>query len=92
MVIEHDLHNSNINSTAEAVFLQGTSKLMFDLVLHQLKELQLEYDLHLHIVHVSGKRMIAKGTDGLSRANHGEGVMLGRDIHWFIPLHLDPIE
>jgi hypothetical protein len=57
-----------------------------------LKELEMEYDLHLHIVHVSGKRMIAEGTDGLSRADHGEGVMLGRDIRCFIPLHLNPIE
>ncbi len=36
--------------------------------------------------------MIAEGTDGLSRADHGEGVMLGRDIRCFIPLHLNPIE
>jgi hypothetical protein len=35
--------------------------------------------------------MIAEGTDGLSQADHGEGLMLGRDIHFFIPLHLDPI-
>jgi hypothetical protein len=52
----------------------------------------LEYDLQLRIVHVSGKRMIAEGSDGLSRADHGEGVMLGRDIRFYIPLHLNPVE
>jgi hypothetical protein len=57
-----------------------------------LKELELDYNLHLHIVQVSGKRMIAEGTDGLSRADHGEGVMLGNDIRCYIPLHLNPIE
>jgi hypothetical protein len=36
--------------------------------------------------------MIAEGTDGLSSADHREGVMLGKDIHCYIPLHLNPIE
>jgi hypothetical protein len=27
----------------------------------------------------------------LSRADHGEGVILGKDIRFFIPLHLDPV-
>jgi hypothetical protein len=34
--------------------------------------------------------MIAQGTDGLSRANHSEGVMKGTDMKVFIPLHLSP--
>jgi hypothetical protein len=98
MVIKHDMRGSKIfiftdNSMAEAAFWKGTSKskLLFELVL-RLKELEMDYDLHLHIIHVSGKRMIAEGTDGLSCADHGEGVMLGRDICWYIPLHLNPIE
>jgi hypothetical protein len=55
------------NSTAKAAFWKGTSKsrLLFDLVL-QLKELELDYDLCLHIIHVSGEKMIAVGTDSLS--------------------------
>jgi hypothetical protein len=87
MIIKHDLHGSKIfiftdNLTAEAAFWKGTSKskLLFDLVL-QLKELEVKVDLHLHIVHLSGKQMITEGTNGLSRANHGEGVMLGRSSH-----------
>jgi hypothetical protein len=82
MVVEHKLRGSEIfiftnNSTAEAAFWKGTSKpeALFQLVL-RLKELELDFNLHLHIVGVRRKQMIAEGTDGLSRADHGEGVML----------------
>jgi hypothetical protein len=79
------------NSTAEAAFWKGisSSPLLFELVV-RLKELELEFDLTLHIVHVSGRRMIVEGTDGLSRADHGEGVMTGENIKNYIPLHLTP--
>ena len=78
---------------AKAAFWKGTSKskALFELVLC-LKELELEHNLQLHVVHVSGKCMIVEGTDGLLCADHGEGVMLGRDIRYYIPLHLNPIE
>ena len=46
----------------------------------------------LHIVHVSGKRMIAQGTDGLSRGDHSTGVMTGQSILDFVPLHLGAFE
>jgi hypothetical protein len=79
------------NTTAKAAFWKGTSKskTLFELVL-RLKRLEMEYGLILHVVHVSGKRMIAQGTDGLSRADHSEGVMKGKDMKTFIPLHLAP--
>jgi hypothetical protein len=44
------------------------------------------HGLSLHVIHVSGKRMIAQGTDGLSRADHSTGVMTGRDIANWVPL------
>ena len=94
-MVEHDLRGSEIfiftdNSTAEAAYWKGTScsEQLFELVL-RLKEL--EMFLQIHVVHISGKRMIVEGTDGLSWADHGEGVMLGKDIRTFIPLHLDPV-
>jgi hypothetical protein len=81
------------NSTAEAAYWKGTStsKELFKLVL-DLKKLELKCDMILHVIHVSGKRMIAQGTDGLSRADHSEGVMRGCPITDFVPLHLDPLE
>lgn len=81
------------NSTAEAAFSKGSSKSrkLFELVL-ALKELQTKHSLFLHIIHVSGKRMIAQGTDGLSRADKLTGVMAGRHMLEFVPLHLSAVE
>jgi hypothetical protein len=64
---------------------------LFDLVL-QLRELELEYDLILHVVHVAGKRMIRQGADSLSRAEYNVGVMKRIDIRYFVPLHLNALE
>jgi hypothetical protein len=41
---------------------------------------------------VSGTRMIAQGTDGLSRGDHSAGVMQGLPMTQFIPLHLSALE
>jgi hypothetical protein len=81
------------NTTAEAAFWKGTSKSrkLFELVL-RLRKLEMENDMIIHVVHVSGKRMIAQGTDGLSRADHLEGVMQGRSMMEYMPLHSDPLE
>jgi hypothetical protein len=94
----HDLSGSEMfmftdNSTAEAAFWKGTSKSrkLFELVL-RLKKLEQKYDIVLHVIHVSGKRMIAQGTDGLSRGDHSQGVMQGLPMTAFIPLHLDAFE
>jgi hypothetical protein len=81
------------NTTAEAAFWKGTlkSRKLFELVL-RLRKLEMENDMIIHVVHVSGKRMIAKGTDGLSRADHSMGVMQGRSMMEYMPLHSDPLE
>jgi hypothetical protein len=98
VVVSHSLQDLEIflfkdNSAAEAAFWKGTScsSKLFDLVL-RLNMLELKHRLILHVVHVSGQRMIAQGTNGLSQADHSEGVMKGRDIRGFIPLHLTPTE
>jgi hypothetical protein len=77
------------NTTAEGAYYKGNtpSRKLFELVL-ELKQLGMRAGLILHVVHVSGKRMIAQGTDGLSRGDHTGGVMQGRDMTDFIPLHL----
>lgn len=58
------------NSTAEAVFYKGSSKneLLFRLVL-RIHQLKMTYRCKIHFIHCSRKRMIAQGTDGLSRGN-----------------------
>jgi hypothetical protein len=89
----YEIYMFTDNSTAEAAFWKGTSvsPRLFELVL-RLKQLELERDIILHVIHISGKRMIAQGTDGLSRADHSQGVMQGKPIQDFVPLHLDPYE
>ena len=46
----------------------------------------MDCQLILHMVHISGKRMIAQGTDGCSRGVLMEGVMAGRDMLSYIEL------
>jgi hypothetical protein len=81
------------NTTAEAAFWKGSSKSqkLFDLVL-RLKALEIEADLIIHVVHVAGKRMIAQGTDGLSRGDKSTGVMQRVSMEKFVPLHLSALE
>jgi len=77
------------NSTAEGAFWKGnsSSRKLFELVL-RLKKLEWDFGLMVHVIHVSGKRMIAQGTDGLSRADFTEGVMAGHPMGNYVPLHL----
>jgi len=77
------------NSTAEAAFWKGTSKSrkLLDLAL-RLRKLEMTTGMILHIIHVSGKRMIAQGTDGLSRGDHSTGAMAGQSLTAFTPLQL----
>jgi hypothetical protein len=93
LVKEHKLGGSEIfiftdNDTSEAAFWKGTSSspLLFDLVL-RLRKLEMDSHLILHVVQVSGKRMIDQATDGLSRADHSQGAVTGRDIRHWVPLN-----
>ena len=56
------------NSTVEGAVAKGNSpgKRLHDLVT-KLRFLQMKYYFDLFVIHVSGKRMIQQGTDGLSR-------------------------
>jgi hypothetical protein len=66
------------NSIAKSCFYQGglSSKLLHELILH-LRNAELKYGFSLHDVHVAGTRMIAQGTDGLSRGLMLEGIVQG---------------
>jgi hypothetical protein len=44
------------------------------------------------VSHVSGERMKAQGTDGVSRGQLKEGVSVGKDMLSFIPFHLSAME
>ena len=77
------------NSTAESVFHKGgsTSPKLHELVV-RLRLAELDYGFTLYVVHVAGTRMIAQGTDGLSRGSFLEGVVAGGQMLSFIDLSL----
>jgi hypothetical protein len=81
------------NMTTEAAFWKGSSqsRKLFELVL-RLRKLEMEHDMIIHVVHISGRRMIEQGSGGLSRADHSEGVMQGNPMVDYVPLHLEPME
>ena len=81
------------NTTAKAAFWKGSfkSRKLFELVL-RLKTLEVDADLIIHVVYVAGKRMIAQGTDGLSRGDKSTGLMQRVSMEAFVPLHLSALE
>jgi hypothetical protein len=82
------------NSTAESCFHKKGSSLsraLHDPVV-KLKRLELEVGFSLFVVHVAGTRIIAQGTDGLSRGVLLEGVMIGNDMLHFVPLAQGAVE
>ena len=81
------------NSTAESCFFWrgSSSKLLHKLVL-RLRKAKLEHKFALHVVHVAETRMIAQGTNGLSRGIFLEGVMGEEDMLSFVDLVLAAIE
>jgi len=75
------------NSTAEGCFYRGNSKSrhLHALVL-SLRTMEMMYGMTIHVIHISGKRMIAEGTDGCSHGSLMEGVMAGADMLTFVNL------
>ena len=85
------LNNSTIvmatdNSTVESALYKGnsSSQKLYDLVI-RFRALELKSGSKFMVTHVSGKRMMAQGTDGLSRDQMREGVSLGRAMNDFCP-------
>jgi hypothetical protein len=98
-VVRHKLAGSEIfiftdNNTSENAFWKGTSSspLLFELVLLRLRQPEMNFNIILHVIHVSGRRMIDQGTDGLSRADHSTGAVTGRDIRHWAPLNKGALE
>jgi hypothetical protein len=81
------------NSTVDSAISKGNSKSkwLFQIVDH-FRKLQFKHGIQAVVMHVSGKRMIAQGTDGVSRGNLLEGVGSGTYMMSFIPLHLSTVE
>jgi len=81
------------NSTAERAFWKGASSSeKLDALVIRLRQLEMRTEMMLHLIHVSGKRMIDSGVDGISRGDHTSGVMDGEDLVSFVPLHLSAFD
>ena len=76
------------NFVAEATFFKGSAKspLLHELIV-KLRKLEMEGQLIITFTWLSGKRMIAQGTDGLSRGDFSSGVMQGKAFLDFFPLN-----
>lgn len=81
------------NSTAERAYFKGssTNRDLFELVL-RLRVMESDSGCSFYLIHVSGKRMIASGIDGLSRGDFNTGVMAGEKMLNFVPLHLSAVD
>ena len=65
----------------------SSSNHLFELIV-RLRKLEMEGSLIIHLIHISGKRMIKSGVGGLSRGDLTKGVMKGEEILSFVPLKL----
>ena len=74
------------NQVVESCLYKGnsTSPKLFDLVV-RLKLVELKYGTKVMVTHVSGKRMQAQGTDGVSRGCLKSGVAMGQMMLEFCP-------
>jgi hypothetical protein len=54
--------------------------------------MEMHNDLIIHVIHVAGTRMQAKGTDGISGGDKSMGVMRGIPMETFCPLHKTAFE
>ena len=81
------------NSTVESCSVKGSSSSpkLLDLII-RLRSLTSSFGIKIHVFHVAGTRMIAQGTDGVSRGYLGEGIMAGQPMESFIPIHLSAID
>jgi hypothetical protein len=81
------------NSTVECAIVKGnsSSEKLYELAL-EVRVIEMRNNAKVMVSHISGDRMRAQGTDGVSRGQLKEGVSAGKSMLSFIPLHLDAIE
>ena len=92
------LNNSEVfmftdNSTVKACAFKGSSSSpkLLNLIV-RLKLMPMNSGFQINIFHVAGTRMIAQGTDGVSRGCLAQGVMAGEAMCAFIPIHLSAMD
>ena len=81
------------NAVSEAAYFNGSSSSeeLFNCIV-RLRQLGMGYKCKIYIFHVSGKRMIKQGSDGLSRGNFTEGTMKGTSVLDYVPFNRSALE
>lgn len=81
------------NQVAERCIHKGNSSsvLLFELIV-RLRKLEMKNGAKFIITHVSGKRMMLQGTDGVSRGSLNKGTALGRSLLDYCPWARSPLE
>ena len=74
------------NDVVESALYKGNSSSvkLFELVV-RLRKVEIKYSSKIIATHVAGTRMIAQGTDGVSRGSLKEGVGVGKHMLEFCP-------
>ena len=74
------------NQLVESALHKGksSSEKLFELIL-RLRKVEMKFEIKLLITHVAGTRMMAQGTDGVSRGSLREGVAIGKEMISFCP-------
>ena len=81
------------NAVLEAAYFNGSSSSeeLFNCIVH-LHQLEMGHRCKIYIFHVSGKRMIKQGSDGLSRGNFTEGSIKTTSVLEYIPFNRTAVE
>jgi hypothetical protein len=78
----------NVTFEASCFKNRRASPQLLDMVL-EWNQLQMDFGFVGMVVWVAGTQMIAERGDGLSRGATNEGIMSGKSMLWYIPLHLN---
>ena len=76
------------NMVSESIASAGSSssEQLYDLVVRLVRCLGMRFRCSVHFIHISGSRMTAQGSDGLSWRDLYKGVMSSKSLLSFIPL------
>ena len=81
------------NFTVEAAIMKGGSPSPhLHVLVRDMKMLQMKFCFAVHVTHSSGKRMIAQGTDGVSRGSLAPSTLLHKPIREFASLHISALD
>ena len=79
---------------AESTFYKGTSKetKLLQRLIERMRGMKMDGLLFVHLVWISGKRMMEQGIDGVSRGNLDKGALAGNPFLLYVPLNKTVLE